>query len=219
MANGNWIVSGKQMVDVTNLTAAEEIKGWMTLQQVADGFGINPTDLYAMAAIPEGVPMSTALKDLEGVLDGFEITVLRDAVTGYLGNGQIGAVIPAMDVTVATEPAATPASTPTPQPSPTSDAAATATAPTHVPQGSGEGDGTGPTPLPPGTVLDASQIKGKHTLSDIAEQAQVPLDQLFVLLKLSDEQDPAATVRDLVDAGLVDEVDAVRSAVLELQSP
>ncbi len=96
----------------------------------------------------------------------------------------------------------------------------------HAPQaagagaapGAGAGDGTGPTPLPPGEVLAPAEIKGKHTLAQIAEQAQVPLDALLAGLALPDNQDPATSVRDLTSGGLIADVDAVRSVVAELQA-
>jgi hypothetical protein len=220
VANGNWIVSGKEMVDVQNLVSGAEVKGWMTLQQVADGFAIPPADLYTLSGIPADMPMETALKDLEGVIEGFEIALLREEIDAYLGaSSPPVSVTPAGTATQTATEAATSAPTPTPlPPSDSLPAGISGETETHLPKASGAGDGTGPTPLPPGEILAVAEIKGKHTLAEIAEQTKVPLDALLAALDLPAEQDPAATVRDLMNGGLIADVDAVRSAVTDLQS-
>ncbi len=90
--------------------------------------------------------------------------------------------------------------------------------PDHVPAGDGLGDGTGPTPLPAGQVLPASEIKGRHTLAEIAQQAAVPLDGLLAALGLPAGFDPNTAVKDLASSGAVAEVQAVRDAVARLQA-
>jgi hypothetical protein len=74
---GFWATSGRTSVDVENLTAVD-LKGWMTLQQVMDGLKISQAELYAAGSIPLDIPLSTALKDLEAIVPGFEISLLRD---------------------------------------------------------------------------------------------------------------------------------------------
>ena len=39
-ATGNWVVSGRQIYDAGNLTDGANVRGWMSLQEVADGAGI-----------------------------------------------------------------------------------------------------------------------------------------------------------------------------------
>ncbi len=97
VANGNWIVSGKEMVDLQNMASGAEIKGWMTLQQVADGYAIPPADLYRLSGIPADTPLDTALKDLEGVVADFEISLVRERIDSYLG---------VSDITITPAPAA-----------------------------------------------------------------------------------------------------------------
>jgi hypothetical protein len=239
MANGNWIVSGKQMVDLENLASSADIKGGMTLQQVADGLGLSTTELYALAAIPAELPPETALKEMEGMVPDFEVTTLREAVAAYLGEGgtvdaEAAGMTSVDDASVSGEavnaeyatpaaqepvaPAAEPTASATPEPaSETTQEPAVRT--DHVPQGDGasEGDGTGPTAVPAGMMLAADQIKGKHTLQAIVDEAQAPLDELLAALNLPATTDPGATVKELVDQGLVSEVDDVRAAVADLQ--
>ncbi len=221
MANGNWIVSGKEMVDVTHLTQGAEIKGWMTLQQVADGFGISSEDVRRLAGLPNDLPDS-ALKDLEGVAEGFDIALLRDAIDEYLAQGASATAAPSPQLVPPAAVIAAPTSSvaPTIVPQPATPPAPLETpneTPVSLPQRSGAGDGTGPTALPDGETLPGAAIKGKQTLAEIADQAQISLEDLLAALSLPADQDPATTVRQLVDAGLVSEVEMVRAAVSLLQ--
>ena len=216
---GDWIVSGKQ-IPLGDMAAAD-IKGWMTLQNVSDGLKIPLPDLYKLAGIPEGaaVPPTTAMKDLEGLVEGFEISLLREAAAAYLGGGapaQAPTPEPAPS-TATPAPTQLPASAATAAPAPTQPAAPEAAVTPHTPQSSGEGTGDGPTPLPPGQVLPYDQIKGKMTLQEIADQCAVPLAKLLVALKLPANTNPATEVKSLVADGKVAEVTAVRDAVKVLQ--
>jgi hypothetical protein len=58
----------------------EDVKGWMTLDQVVRaGFpGVTEASLRAQFAIPADVALATPLKDLEAVAPGFDVTALRE---------------------------------------------------------------------------------------------------------------------------------------------
>ncbi len=86
-ATGLWVTSGRTIsaagVEKTapaagSLTAAD-LKGWMTLQQAADGLGMPVTDLIARIAPPADVTLApdTAFKDVEKLVPGFSLTELR----------------------------------------------------------------------------------------------------------------------------------------------
>jgi hypothetical protein len=200
-AAGFWSTSGRDSTDLQNMTAAD-IKGWMTLQQVIDGMQISKEELYAVGGIPLDVPTETALKDLEGIVPDFEISTLRDKLAA-----------PANPI----EPVPQPTATPVPTPIATPIAPATHTQPitgTH----SGDGTGTGPTPLPPGEVLPADQIKGRLTLREVSDQCAVPLDQLLTALNLPSNADPNMAIKDLIAQGALSEVTAVKDAVEKLQA-
>ncbi len=225
---GTWSTSGRATVDMANMKP-EDIKGWMTWQEVSDGFGIPLDELYAVTGVPNDIPPTTAMKDMEGLLDGFETTTVREIVTAYLA-GDVQPVDPAA-VEAAPRVDSTPDAAQVVEPAPTAiatqpsavDVAPVQPAATqeHVPAGDGSGDstgdGTGPTPLPPGQILPAAEIKGRHTLAEIAQQAAVPLDELFVALRLPAGVDPNTQVKDLVSSGAVAEVQTVRDVVAELQ--
>ena len=61
--------------------SAADIKGWMTLQQVMNGMKITQAVLDALMSIPPDGPPATALKELEKIVPGFEVSVLGQALT------------------------------------------------------------------------------------------------------------------------------------------
>ena len=213
---GNWIVSGKQMIDPTNLTSGADVKGWMTFEQVSQGAGMEIEALYAAIGIPADIPPQTAMKEMESILPGFEVDTVRGVVDAFLG---IESGDAALSPSESSEPAAA-----TPEPTPTSVPTAEPVPTVHVPVGDGlgdglgEGEGTGPAPLASGEILAGADIKGSHTLQAIAEQAQIALPDLLAELNLPLDTDPGLRVRDLVEQGRVGEVDDLRTAVTRLQS-
>jgi len=206
-ALGVWQVSGKEMVNVDHLTSGADVKGWMTLQQVADGAGIDTVALYIALGLPAEIPPTTALKDLEQIVDGFEVSLVREVVDSVLG------AAPAAETPVAAKTqSVTPTATPAPTVAPTPTAA-------HTPQGDGAGAGAGggEDGTPP-AVTSAMDIKGRHTLQEVADGTGVALADLLAALKLPAETDPNTAMRDLVESGLISEIEAVRTTVATLQS-
>lgn len=226
--SGNWVTSGKAMVDPGNLTP-QDIKGWMTWQDISQGTGISPETLYRLLDVPADIPITAAMKDMEGLVEGFETSLVRERLAAYLAGEEA-----AGDAATAAElagPASGPASSAPevtespaalPVPAPTHDAeyqpAASQRDPAatdHVP--AGDGSGAGPTPLPPGQTLPASEIKGRHTLAEVAAQCAVPLEQIYAALDLPADLDPDTQLKDLAASRQL-EVQAVRDAVAGLQA-
>jgi hypothetical protein len=195
-AMGQWSTSGRIAIDPAKMTAAD-LKGWMTLQDVMVGLQISQEQLYAAGKIPTDVPPSTALNKLEALVPGFSVTTLRDALSGKSVAPSAGST------TIPPAPGAT--STPTPVAS---------TTPTT--KGPGADGGTGTTPLPPGQVLPADQIKGKMTLREVSAQCAVPLDALLQKLNLTGIS-PDTLIKDLIAKKSLSEVTDVQKAVAELQ--
>ncbi len=77
---GWWLPS----VDVNALNSPDQIRGWMTLQQVSDQFKIPQEILYQRLSIPADVPPTTPLRDLESKLPDFEVDTVRQMVADYL---------------------------------------------------------------------------------------------------------------------------------------
>lgn len=198
-AAGFWSTSGKDSIDLENMTSAD-IKGWMTLQQVMDGLDVSKVELYAVGGIPLDIPAETALKDLEGIVPDFEISTLRE---------KLAAPANPIEPLAPIEPTPLPQPTATPQPVHTQPITGT-----H----SGDGTGLGLTPLPPGQVLPADQIKGRMTLREVSDQCAVPIDQLLAALNLPANTDPNVAIKDLINAGTLNEVTAVKDAVAKLQA-
>ena len=201
-AAGFWSTSGKDSTDLEDMSAAD-IKGWMTLQEVMDGLKISKEELYSVGGIPLDIPAEKALKDLEGVVPDFEISTLRDKLAA-----------PANLI----EPLAPSEATPLPQPTATPQPVST---PVHTQPitGTHSGDGTGVdlTPLLPGQVLPADQIKGRLTLREVSEQCVVPFDQLLAALNLPPDTDPNVAIKDLISQGTLSEITVVKDAVAKLQ--
>jgi hypothetical protein len=107
--------------------------------------------------------------------------------------------------------------TPVPQPTATPIVHTQPITGTHAGSGTGTGTGLGPTPLPPGQVLPADQIKGRMTLREVADQCAVSFDQLLIALNLPADTDPNTAIRDLINSGKIADVDPVRVAVAKLQ--
>ena len=204
-ALGVWQVSGKEMVNVDHLTSGADVKGWMTLQQIADGSDIDTVALYLALGLPAEIPPTTALKDLEQLVDGLEVSLVREVVDSMLG------AAPAAEAPVTPEvQSVTHTATPAPTVAPTPTAA-------HAPQGDGAGAGAGEDGTPP-AVTSAMDIKGRHTLQEVADGTGIALADLLAALKLPAEIDPNTAMRDLVESGLISEIETVRTAVATLQS-
>ena len=199
-AAGFWSTSGKDSLDLENMTSVD-IKGWMTLQQVMDGLKISKEELYAVGGIPLDVSPDAALKDLEGSVPDFEISTLREKLAAPANS--IGPLAPI-------EPTPQPTATPLPASTPVHTQPLTGT---H----SGDGAGLGPTPLPPGQILPADQIKGRMTLRDVSSQCAVPLDQLLAALNLPPDTDSNVAIKDFISQGKLSEVTVVKDAAAQLQ--
>jgi hypothetical protein len=193
-ALGWWSTSGRTSVDLEQLNPAD-IKGWMTLQQVADGLQRSLETVYHIGGIPVDIPSETALKDLEAII---EVSTLRDILAEYLAgeNSTPTEVAPPVLATPTTKPAA-------------------------MPEGSSNtlhtGDSTGPTPLPPGQILSAEQIKGRMTLREVSEQCAVDLDELLAALAMPLDTDPDIQLKTFIQEGVLTEVTQVQEAVTVLQ--
>ncbi len=206
-ASGWWLVSGKELVDVANLQSSADIRGWMTFQQLSDGYAIELQTLYRLVGVQPDLPPETALKDMESVVPGFEMETVREVVAVYLGEEvveeAIGAVttpMPAVtdDQAAMPSPAAMPTVTPTVVHEPKGEASALGS--------TGSGD-------PAATV----EIKGRQTLQEVADQAELPLADLIAGLDLPADTDASQPLRDLVAGGVLDSIDTVRIAVAGLQ--
>ena len=215
-ATGWWLVSGREMVNLEQLTGGADVKGWMTLEQVAGGIGMETATLIAKLGLPADIPPATALKDLEGVTAGFEVTTVRAVVDEALGLAPAAGaeVAPAVRSRRDTHPGGghtgayrwcprRPPCRPQPRRSPIRLAAR---APARRRRRRA-----------PPPVTSALDIKGRHTLQEIVDATGVDLAALLAALKLPPDTDPQTAVRDLVNAGLVTEVDQVRAAVAGLQ--
>jgi hypothetical protein len=80
-ALGVWTTSGKltgagERISATGADPAE-IKGWMTIQEVAAAYGFEVAEFRARFVTPAETPAATPLKDLEKVVPGFSVEDVR----------------------------------------------------------------------------------------------------------------------------------------------
>jgi len=207
-AVGAWQVSGRGQVLLDESGQADPlgIKGWMTLYDVSEIYGVPLDVVYAMIGAGPEIPPETALKDLEKLVPGMEVSAVRAGVTAYQG----GIWIPE-DGAYGGEAAEEPLQ---PVPTPT---------PAHVPLGAGEGRGEGAgegegLALPDdGSRLPGGEIRGRMTLQDVVDYCQVPLEFLVDELGLPDDIDTRLGMREL--PGLYGiEVSTVREVVEQYQA-
>jgi hypothetical protein len=204
---GLWSTSGRDTTTLDALTPAD-VKGWMTLQQVSDGIPIAPADLYPLMDIPADVPPDTALKDLEGIVPGFEVSTLRTRLEEWLA-GAAPDLAPA--VTTATPQPLAPTPTATPEASlPTA---------THVPEPSGDGaTGSGAGTGPGQTQIAACTIRGRMSLEEVSAECGIAPEALLAALDLPADTALDTIVKDLANQGLVADVQTIQVAVATLQA-
>ena len=76
--SGSGLGSGERVAPTAG-AVPEDVKGWMTLQQVLDAFPVSKEALYAQFGIPAGMATDTTLSSLKesGELSTFDIPALR----------------------------------------------------------------------------------------------------------------------------------------------
>lgn len=198
-ALGLWSTSGRTSVDMETMTPAD-IKGWMTIQQVADGLQITLDAVYAAGSIPADIPADTALKDLEGLVEGFETSILREVLAAPVNPSATDEP----DVTPEVQITPTATFVPTTQPEATPDSRAQNVSVTV-------------TPIPSNGGLSVDEIKGKMTLQQVSDQFGVDLAALVAALELPPDTNVNQALKDLVSQGLLNEVSDVKVAVTALQ--
>jgi hypothetical protein len=221
-AAGVWQTSGRGQVllDASGQPDPAGIKGWMTLIDVSETYGVPLDALYILIGAGPEIPPETAMKDLEKLVPGMEVWAVREGVASYLA----GAWTPEMSRFQALgigaqegeahgpeAPTTVPPPTARPQPTPLPTGE-------HVPQGQGQGEGSGSSFVLPqdGSRLPGAEIRGRMTLQEVVDYCQVPLDYLIAELGLPDDVDVHLRMSNLASQMGV-EVVTVRDAVTRYQ--
>lgn len=87
MATGHWVTSGRQLTQALiekGELSAEDIKGWMTLEQISQWYGVPLDYLSGRLGISTEKAAQVAAKDLEDIIPDFETSDLREIVAEYL---------------------------------------------------------------------------------------------------------------------------------------
>lgn len=203
-AVGTWQTSGRGQILLDESGQADPmgIKGWMTLHDVSEIYGVPLDALQVMIGAGTEVPPESALKDLEKLVTGMEVSAVRAGVAAY----QSGIWTPE-DERYGAGSTGEPA-----QPTPT---------PEHVPLGAGEGRGEGAGEgfsLPQdGSRLPGAEIRGRMTVQEVVDYCQVPLEFLVAELGLPEDVEPRLGMRELPSLYGV-EVSTVREVVERYQA-
>lgn len=225
-AAGLWQTSGRGQVllDASGQPDPAGIKGWMTLADVSETYGMPLDVLYVLIGVDAGLPPETAMKDLEKLVPDMEVWAVREGVAAYLAGtwtpemGRYEALVSSpegQETPAPVQPTAAPetAAVPQPAPLPTGE---------HVPQGEGQGQGQGEGSgsgfvLPQdGSRLPGAEIRGRMTLQEVVDYCQVPLDYLVAELGLPEDVNGGWRMSELASQMGV-EVQAVRDAVTRYQ--
>jgi hypothetical protein len=225
-AAGLWQTSGRGQVllDAGGQPDPAGIKGWMTLADVSETYGVPLDVLYVLIGAEASVPPETAMKDLEKLVPDMEVWAVREGVAAYLAGTwtpEMGRFEPAgtspaeSEMPAAAEPTPVPQPTATPEPTPQPALQLTTE---HVPQGQGQGEGAGSGFVLPqdGSRLPGAEIRGRMTLQEVVNYCQVPLDYLLAELGLPDDVDVHLRMSNLAGQMGV-EVQTVRDAVTRYQ--
>lgn len=84
---GGGAGGGRGQVVEGDLTP-DDLRGWMTLQQAADGLGLPVEDLVELvdAPDPDVLTPDTPFRDVEALVPGFELSAFREAVRSRLAD-------------------------------------------------------------------------------------------------------------------------------------
>lgn len=80
---GDWVVSGRTTVVAGQQLGVDDVKGWMTLQQAADGLGVPVAEIIGMIdpSGAAGLTPGTAFRDVESLVPGFALSDFREQLS------------------------------------------------------------------------------------------------------------------------------------------
>lgn len=209
MAAGAWVSTGREEIarkTVAKTLAVEDIKGWMTIREVAELYRVDEGELRRAVGIPVSVPASTPLRELEQTVEGFEVDEVRTAVSG-LQSGQ--PVIPAPTQA----PAATGVSSKVPPPSTAGRPVQAKGRPAPTPAATTAPGAASAGEHAPAFVTSPEEIRGTMTLNEVSSAFNFPVDQLRDKLGFPAEADPNRPLREFKSEVPGFEVELVREAV------
>jgi hypothetical protein len=83
---GDWVTGGREQVAQSTRLTVDDIKGWMSLQQAADGLDIPVATVIELIDAPnaDGLGPTTLFKEVEAQVPGFELAAFRDRLRAPL---------------------------------------------------------------------------------------------------------------------------------------
>lgn len=83
---GDWVTGGREQVAQKAQLTVDDVKGWMTLQQAADGLGMPVATVIELIdpTNAAGLGPTTVFKDVEARVPGFELSTYRELLRDHL---------------------------------------------------------------------------------------------------------------------------------------
>lgn len=90
---GSWVTGGREQVVAAAQLSVDDVKGWMTIQQAADGLGVPVATIIGLIdpGNQAGLTPATAFKDIEAVVPEFSLSGLRERLRAVLAAGPVPA--------------------------------------------------------------------------------------------------------------------------------
>ncbi len=179
----------------------EEIRGWMTLQDISQGYGIPMQRLYSDAGIPQNVAATTAVNRIsQNYKIEFEPEKVREVVTAFLKGAPPKAAAPAAKAAPATASNTAPVEVYTKAPASSQPGPKSAQA-----QGKEKTPGE-----------EEPDVRGNMTLNEITLATGVPTEYILRTLGITADINPRLALREWMhDQGK--SVQDVRDAVKKYQ--
>lgn len=181
-----------QAITLTAESTGADLKGWMTIEQFLDAFGLDKAAFYAEFGLPADVPTSEKLGPLGEAVPGFELEQLRTWVDARAAAGAAASAV-VEPTTTSTGASTTSLGTPV--------ASATGTPNEDAPRdGSGEGLG------------GATSVRGSTTLDQLVEQTGASRAELERQFGIAAGLPGDTRLRDLISSGALQvEISEIRT--------
>ncbi len=203
---GWFVTSGKvdgtgNRITLTSSSSGADLKGWMTIQQVLDAFGVSKQEFYGAFGLPSDLATDEKLGPLGESVPGFALEDVRTWLD--VRSTLPTAVTPEV---VATAVASTSTSV--------GNSASSAPSATHTPSGTPSSTGT-PTEEPArdgtGSGSTTFRVRGSTSLDELVAATNVSRATLLTLFGIPESADGAIALEDLAANGVPGvSVDAVK---------
>ncbi|MCR4426712.1 MAG: hypothetical protein NUW23_11110 [Firmicutes bacterium] len=203
VVTGTWSTTGRAPVLASDSQALgpDDLKGWMSLTEVAGWTRLPLEALIRELGLPEAVDTAVRMSNLEKDVPGFEVSDVREAVgrlqaQGVREGSTAGTAAPSGADSVGS----------------TTGGQGSGAGPGAESAGQGTARGAQGTGAGPESAASPSDIKGRMTLHELSRTFGIPLELLISEAGLPADVNPSLSLRQINEAHGVETSD-VRAAV------